>query len=58
MIHADRVLKCIVKDSSYGVLFKCNKCGSWNHIIEIDNDKSNTVSCHDCNSMFQILSAQ
>ena len=57
MIQPDRVLKCTIKDGSFGVLFKCNECGSWMQITEIENYISNTVSCHDCGSLFQILSS-
>jgi hypothetical protein len=55
MIQSDNILKCNVKEDSYGILLKCHECGSWIQIIDIQDDTANTVSCQECNSFFQIL---
>lgn len=55
MIQSDKILKCNLKEDSYGILLKCHECGSWIQIIDIQDDSTNTVLCQECNSLFQIL---
>lgn len=55
MIQSDKILKCNVKEDSFGILLNCHECGSWIQIIDIQDEATNTVSCQECNSIFQIL---
>jgi hypothetical protein len=55
MIQSDKILRCKIKAVSSNILFKCNECGSWIQITDIENDIPNTLSCYNCGSIFQIL---
>lgn len=43
------------EDGTSGFLMKCNNCGNWIQVDGLDDGYNHTVSCSDCNSIYQVV---